>query len=83
MSPPNLKLWFPATRFKLSVNSYRVSERTTGEKSSRPMKAVPEILKATASPFCDLKVARRKPKLKRPSLTILVESVEVSVATAE
>ena len=47
------------------------------------MKAVPEMLKATASPFCDLKVARRSPKLKRASLTILVESVEVSVATAE
>jgi hypothetical protein len=30
-----------------------------------------------------LKVVRRKPKLKRASLTTLLESVEVSVATAE
>ena len=43
------------------------------------MNAVPEMLNATASPFCDLKVARRSPKLKRASFTMLLESVEVSV----
>ena len=36
------------------------------------MNAVPEMLNATASPFCDLKVARRSPKLKRASFTTLV-----------
>ena len=47
------------------------------------MNAAPEMLKATASPFCDLKVARRSPKLKRASLTIVFEIVDVSVVTAE
>jgi hypothetical protein len=45
------------------------------------MNAVPEILNATASPFCDLKVARRSPKLNRASLTTRLEIVDVRVAT--
>jgi hypothetical protein len=47
------------------------------------MNAVPEMLKATASPFCDLNVARRSPKLNRASLIALFERVEVNVVTAE
>ncbi len=45
------------------------------------MKAVPVMLKATASLFCEVKVARRSPKLKRASLTMLPPSVEVKLAT--
>ncbi len=81
MSPPNLKEWLPATTLRLSVHSYRVSVRTTGEKSSRPMNAVPVMLKATASLFCEVKVARRSPKLNLASFTLLPPNVEVKLAT--
>jgi len=45
------------------------------------MKAVPEMLKATASPFSDVNVARRSPKLNLNSFTMLLDRVEANVAT--
>ena len=47
------------------------------------MNAVPVMLKATASRFCEVKVARRSPKLNLASLTMLPESVEVKLATID